>query len=116
VRSVLGAICTQAGIDVADAELVLHSINAVYRLSRVGVILRLSEGRRPPQPATRFVRVATEFKNREVPVIRLAPAIDQPIQVDAWAATAWTLLPDAIVRAIPSIRLNRPGFRGGSIP
>jgi hypothetical protein len=51
---VVAAVCARMGLDGAGATLVQHAANALFRLPRAGVMLRLS-----PQPVDHLVRVAT---------------------------------------------------------
>lgn len=99
---VLASVCRQMGLDGGDACLVQHAANALFRLSRAGVMLRLS-----PQPVDHLIRVARELSAAGVPVADLAPGVAQPVTAGGWWATAWTLHP-ALPERLPAAALAGP--------
>jgi Ser/Thr protein kinase RdoA (MazF antagonist) len=99
---VVAAVCARMGLDGAGATLVQHAANALFRLPRAGVMLRLS-----PQPVDHLVRVARELADAGVPVADLAPGIEQAVAADGWWATAWTLHP-ALPDRLPAADLAGP--------
>lgn len=87
------AICRHAAIDPTGAELVKYTMNAVYRLDRAGLVVRIATGAGGPVRADRVARVADLLGQLDVPVARLAPGFEQAIHANGWSATVWTLLP-----------------------
>jgi len=93
LATALTAVCQQAGIDPAGAELIRYTMNAVYRLDQAGVVIRMTTGPGASALVTRVAKVAAAFGDLDLPTTRLAPAIRQPVHADGWSATVWTLLP-----------------------
>ncbi|MFJ1457471.1 phosphotransferase family protein [Nocardia sp. N2S4-5] len=88
---VLRSACLMAGIDPGDAELLRHGENAIYRLPG-DTVVRIS---RPGQQvaAHREVMVARWLEASGVDAVRVAPSIEQPVEVDGRAVTFWRELP-----------------------
>jgi len=82
---------------------VQHSANALFRLPRAGILLRLSR-----DPADYLIRVTRALTAAGVPVADLAPGVPQPVNAAGWWATAWTLHP------VPSNRLPTAALAGPS--
>lgn len=93
LRDGLADICSQAGIDPAGAALIRYTMNAVYRLDRAGVVVRMSDRPDAGRLTHRVVQVAHAFAERDLPTIRLVEGISQPVHAGLWSATVWTLLP-----------------------
>ncbi|WP_280273808.1 phosphotransferase family protein [Nocardia wallacei] len=87
----LRSACLAAGVDPADAELLRHAENVIYRL-RGDVVVRIS---RPGQQAAavREVMVAQWLEASGVDAVQVVPGIEQPVDVDGRAVTFWRELP-----------------------
>lgn len=88
----LAAVCQSAQLDATGAELVRYTMNAVYRLPAAGVVVRMQSGPRAAVQVARVAQVATMLAKLDMPTVRLAPGVTQPIHADGWSATVWTLL------------------------
>lgn len=88
----LSAVCRSVGLDTSGAELVRYTMNAVYRLPVAGVVVRMRSGPRAPAQVTRVAQVAAVLAKLDLPVVRLAPEVPQPVHANGWSATVWTLL------------------------
>lgn len=91
MRAVLNAACSRIGLDSTGAEDVHIGENGIFRL-RGGVVARIG---RPGQQAAarREVAVARWLEDSDVPAVRLAHEVDQPVQVSKRAVTFWRALP-----------------------
>lgn len=89
----LVAVCEVAGLDPAGADLLRMTNNAVYRLARQPVVVRIVASRTLRHRVEKVVRVATWFAEHDVPAVRLLPGISQPVRVDEHVATVWDLVP-----------------------
>ncbi|HEY2764083.1 MAG TPA: aminoglycoside phosphotransferase family protein [Pseudonocardiaceae bacterium] len=96
----LWEVCTELGLDPLGARLLRNVNNAVFRLARDPVVVRLVTLPSYVPRAELAVVAATVFAEHEVPAIRLLPGIRQPVRVGRQVATVW--------QAVPSIG-PRPG-------
>jgi aminoglycoside phosphotransferase (APT) family kinase protein len=92
LETALTAVCHEAGLDPAGAQLVKYTMNAVYRLGSAGIVVRIAPGTMADR-VDRVVQAAAMFTKAGAPVVTLAPGYAQAIHVDDWAASVWTLLP-----------------------
>lgn len=67
-------------------------MNAVFRLDRAGVVVRMAPLANL-EVVDRVAEVAEEFARLGLPTARLAPGMLQPTAADDWIATIWTQLP-----------------------
>lgn len=96
----LRAICAELGLDPVGARLLRNVNNAVFRLAREPVVVRLVTLPSYVPRAELAVRAATVFAEHGVPAIRLLPGVSQPVRAGEYVATVW--------QAVPSIG-PRPG-------
>lgn len=100
-------IASAAGIDPAGAVLLRYTMNAVYRLPEANLVLRIA-------PATnrsivhRVAKTASRLAELDLPTVRLAPELHEPIETPDWAATAWTYLPQIQGQRHRQAELARP--------
>lgn len=87
------AVCTQLGLDPTGARLLRNVNNAVFRLSRDPVVVRLVTLPSYVPRAKLAVAAATVFAEHDVPAIRLLPGIPQPVSVGEHVATVWQAVP-----------------------
>ncbi|MFI6073789.1 phosphotransferase family protein [Actinoplanes sp. NPDC051343] len=99
---VVADACHQMGLDGSDARFVQHSANALFRLPKAGIMLRLS-----PEPVDYLIRITRALTAAGVPVAHLAPGVPQPVNAAGWWATAWTLHP-ILPNRLPAAALARP--------
>ncbi|WP_242606247.1 phosphotransferase family protein [Protofrankia symbiont of Coriaria ruscifolia] len=86
---VLQEICAAVGLDGRDAELIKIAANAVFRLPRAGVIVRISGSQAMAHRADKVVQVARWLACHDVPAVRLAPGLPAPLRIADTVATLW---------------------------
>ncbi|MFF0494220.1 phosphotransferase family protein [Nocardia sp. NPDC004068] len=91
LAEVLRNACLSAGFDPSDADLMRIGENAIYRLPG-GIVVRISRPRQEVA-ASREVAVARWMEGAGVEAVRVAPGIEQPMDVDGRAVTFWRELP-----------------------
>lgn len=91
---VLAEVCAVAGFDHAGATLLRLTNNAVFRLARHPVVVRIVASRALRHRVEKVVRVATWFAEHGVPAVRLVPGIRQPVRTGDHVATLWEAVPD----------------------
>lgn len=89
----LRAVCVELGLDPAGARLLRNVNNAVFRLARDPVVIRLVTLPSYVPRARLAVAAATVFAEHDVPAIRLLPGVRQPVQADEHVATVWQSVP-----------------------
>lgn len=89
LAKVLAEVCVAAGLDHCGARLVRVTNNAVFRLARHPVVVRIVASRALQHRVEKVVRVATWFAEYDVPAVRLVPGIEQPIRANDHLATVW---------------------------
>ncbi|HEU0127025.1 MAG TPA: aminoglycoside phosphotransferase family protein [Pseudonocardiaceae bacterium] len=93
LASGLLAICAELGLDPTGARLLRNVNNAVFRLSRDSVVVRLVTLPSYVPRAKLAVAAATVFAEHDVPAIRLLPGIPQPVLAGEHIATVWQAVP-----------------------
>lgn len=89
----LGAVCAAAGLDPTGAQLLRLTNNAVFRLARHPVVVRIVASRALRHRVEKVVRVATWFAEHDVPAVRLFSGVEQPVRVAGHVATLWDTVP-----------------------
>jgi hypothetical protein len=89
----LADVCAAAGLDPAGAALLRMTNNAVYRLARHPVVVRIVASRGLRHRVEKVVRVAAWFAEHDVPAVRLLPDLVQPVRAGEHLATIWELVP-----------------------
>lgn len=85
----LAAVCAAAGLDHTGAELLRLTNNAVFRLAKHPVVVRIVASRALRHRVEKVIRVATWFAEHDVPAVRLLPGVTQPVRVGDHLATLW---------------------------
>lgn len=96
VHEVLAALCEEAGIGsgAADgAELIKFTNNAVYRLPRVGLVVRIAGSATVADRVSVVVQAARWLAQHDAPAVRLVEEIPQPVRAKGATATFWHLVP-----------------------
>ena len=93
LTEVLAAVCARAGLDHRRATLLKFTANAVFRLHRDPVVVRIAGSTALRHRAAKVVRVAGWLAEHDVPAVRLLPGLPQPIDVDGYLATVWEAVP-----------------------
>lgn len=91
----LARLCRACGLDPADAELIRHVNNAVFRLAAQPVVVRLVTLPSYVRRAEVATTAAELFAAQRIPAVRLLPGLDQPVRVDELVATVWEEVPPA---------------------
>ncbi|WP_433393033.1 phosphotransferase [Micromonospora sp. KLBMP9576] len=92
LRTHLGHVCEQIGVDPNDARLVKYTMNAVFVAPPF--VIRLAAGPHAATLARRVVSVAASLEQAGMPTVRLASSMmSQPIFSEGWVATAWQYVP-----------------------
>jgi aminoglycoside phosphotransferase (APT) family kinase protein len=89
----LAKVCAMADLDPTGAELLRLTNNAVFRLARHPVVVRIVASRALRHRVEKVVRVATWFAEHDVPAVRLLSGVDQPVRVAGHVATLWDTVP-----------------------
>ncbi|WP_204946146.1 phosphotransferase enzyme family protein [Micromonospora luteifusca] len=84
-----------AVIDVSPegAQLLQLTNNAVFALPRPGIVIRIARTHQLLGRVTKVVQLGRWFAEVDAPTIRLAPNVEQPVQVRDLAASVWTYVP-----------------------
>jgi len=95
LRAVLADACAEVGLDARGAELIRFVNNAVFRLARHPVVVRivLTPGLR--HRADNVVNAARLLADYSVPAVELLPDVTQPLHVGIHSATFWQEVPDS---------------------
>ncbi|WP_073480239.1 phosphotransferase enzyme family protein [Streptoalloteichus hindustanus] len=91
---VLAAVCGAAGLDPVGATLVRVTNNAVFRLARQPVVVRIVASRALRHRVAKVVRVAEWLAEHDVPAVRLWDGVAQPVRVGPHRATLWHAVPE----------------------
>lgn len=91
--ALLSAICTIAGLDARDAELIKFTNNAVFRLAHDPVVVRIAGSAAARNRIDKVVDVARWLADHSMPAVRLLPGVEQPLMVHGHAATLWQAIP-----------------------
>ncbi|HEU4425687.1 MAG TPA: aminoglycoside phosphotransferase family protein [Pilimelia sp.] len=95
LHAVLAAVCDRMGFDATGAELIKFTNNAVFRLARVPVVVRIAGSATMRQRAAKVVQVARWLADHDIPAVRLLPDVEQPMEIDGQLATLWQAVPAA---------------------
>ena len=88
-RAILAAACADLRIESADAVLLRHGENAVYRLAHDPLVARIA---RHPDVPRREVEVARWLAAVALPAVRLADEVVQLRVIDRRVVTWWDLI------------------------
>lgn len=108
----LRAACRAADLDPAGALLLRHHTNAVYRLARQPVIVKITRPGTSWARTAQTVAIAEALVRTSVPAVRPWPHVDQPITLAGSHATFWITVdsvrePTAADLAEPLLRLHQ---------
>lgn len=94
VSLVLAEVCARVGAEVTEARLIKFTNNAAFALPSSGLVVRISGSSPVAHRARTVVAVARWLAEHEMPTIRLATTLPQPLDIDGHAVTFWKLVPD----------------------
>jgi aminoglycoside phosphotransferase (APT) family kinase protein len=95
LTEVLAEVCARAGLDHRRARLVKFTANAVFRLHRDPVVVRIAGSTALRHRVAKVVTVAGWLAEHDVPAVRLLPGVPQPVDVGGYLATVWQAVPAA---------------------
>jgi hypothetical protein len=87
--ALLGKVGAQAGVDVRDAQLVKFTNNAVFRLPRAPVVVRIAGSQTMRHRVPKVLQVARWLESEGVPAVRLVHDIEQPLEIEGQLVTLW---------------------------
>lgn len=91
----LAAICAEAELEPAGAELIKFTNNAVFRLIKAPAVVRIAGSTAVRDRVGTVVKVATWLAEQDLPAVRLWPGIPQPVRAAGQLATVWQFVPPA---------------------
>jgi hypothetical protein len=91
--AVLAAVCAQADLDPTGAELIKFTNNAVFRLQRQPVVVRIAGSATMRARVDKVVAVARWLATQRLSAVQLLSEIPQPVRVGEHLATLWRYLP-----------------------
>ncbi|WP_018686947.1 phosphotransferase family protein [Actinokineospora enzanensis] len=94
LRVALAAVCGRIGVDHEGARLLRFTNNAVFRMARDPVVVRIVGSVSLRHRVRKVVRVARWFADNDIPAVRLTAGVRQPVFVGDYAATVWDAVPD----------------------
>lgn len=103
---ILEEACAIAGLDSTGAQLLRGQTNAVIRLGREPVVVKIARRGSRIEDVSRTVQFVRELMSVGFPTVPLLD-IDQPVIVGPHAATFWTYLPQP-ERPVDAAQLAKP--------
>lgn len=94
LHTLLAEVCDRTGLAAGGAELIKFTNNAVFRLHRVPVVVRIAGSTAVRNRVPAVVRVARWLAHHDFPAVRLLPGFEQPLRVDGHLATLWEHTPE----------------------
>lgn len=95
MTAALRQIAERLKVPVADARLLRLTNNAVFALPSAGLVVRITRSYQLHERAAKVTQLGEWFAHLDAPTIRLAPSLEQPLEVDGLTATIWRYLPPA---------------------
>jgi Ser/Thr protein kinase RdoA (MazF antagonist) len=89
VVPVLAAACAQAGLNSDGAELLRVGENAIYRLASAPLVVRIARSADRISRVEKELCIARWLADGDVPAIRVAEEMDQPLLVDGYPVSFW---------------------------
>ncbi|MFE6645064.1 phosphotransferase [Nocardioides sp. NPDC057772] len=91
---VLAETCARIGADASHARLIKFTNNAVFALPNSRLAVRIAGSSAVGQSARKIVDVARWLEAHDMPTVRLATRLAQPLDIDGHAVSIWELVPD----------------------
>jgi len=91
--AVLADLGERASLDVRDARLIKFTNNAVFRLPRACVVVRIAGSATMRSRVPKIVQVVRWLADEGVPAVRLLPDVPQPLEAGGHRATVWREVP-----------------------
>ena len=122
IRTVLARACAEVGLDDTGARMVRCVNNAVYRLERHPIIVRITLTPGLRHRALAAVEAARLLDRHRVPVVQPAQGVTQVVHVDEHVVTFWLRAADTgRTPTVPELarllrRLHRVPSAGAALP
>jgi thiamine kinase-like enzyme len=98
-RHVAQTFCRVAGLHDPDLELVRHYQNAIFKLPKHKLVLRVYGPEGPGERAHLMVSFARLLERREFPSVRLSPQfVNQPIEILGTPVSVWEWIDEDVPR------------------
>lgn len=92
--AVLAEVCELVGADAVTARLIKFTNNAVFALPKASLVVRIAGSSTVAASARKVVDVARWLASHDMPSVRPATDLTQPIDVSGHAVTLWELVPN----------------------
>lgn len=89
---VLAEICSRIGADAAEARLIKFTNNAVFTLPSSQLVVRIAGSPTIARSAVKVVHVANWLATNDMPTVRLATDLPQPVDIAGHRASIWDLV------------------------
>ncbi|MDT0530378.1 phosphotransferase [Micromonospora sp. DSM 115977] len=110
-------IATILDVPADDAQLLRLTNNAVFALPRSGIVIRIARTHRLRDRVTKVVQLARWFAEMNAPTVRLAPGVEQPIEVGDLVASIWTYVqPQSPTPFVEDLGLALRAFHDLEVP
>ncbi|WP_329007506.1 phosphotransferase [Micromonospora rifamycinica] len=86
-------VAASLGVSSENAKLLRLTNNAVFALPTSGIVIRIARTHRLRDRVTKVVLLGHWFADIDAPTIRLAPGVEQPVEVGTLTASVWEYLP-----------------------
>ncbi|MBF8186306.1 aminoglycoside phosphotransferase family protein [Nonomuraea sp. K274] len=94
LNDLLDAVCASTGLSSREAELLKFTNNAVFRLRRAPVVVRIAGSAATRTRVPTVVQVAHWLARHDFPSVRLLADVEQPLSVDGHLITLWECVPE----------------------
>jgi hypothetical protein len=89
----LHGIAAKLSVSSADAKVLHMANNATYALPGAGLVVRITRSNQLHDRVRKVARLGRWFNEGDAPTIRLADAVDQPVEHEDLLATVWEYVP-----------------------
>lgn len=96
-------IAAALGVSADAARLLQLTNNAVFALPRSGIVIRIARTHQLLDRVAKVVQLGHWFARINAPTIRLAPDVEQPVQVDDFVASVWSYVPPPPPQSVPTV-------------
>jgi len=90
----LAALCDAAGLDPTNAQVIKFTNNAVFRLARQPIVVRIAGSGTARARVPNVVRVARWLEQHDLSAVRLLDSVAQPVVAGRHTATVWHAVPE----------------------
>ncbi|AVT32678.1 aminoglycoside phosphotransferase [Plantactinospora sp. BC1] len=94
LKMIVAATCRETGLDPTDATLIKFTNNAVFRLPRESVVLRIAGSATMRNRVTKVLQVTNWLAKHNFPAVRPLKSIEQPLLIDGDVVTLWKQVPE----------------------